>query len=282
MVEKRYQVFVSSTYQDLVEERQHLIQALLQLDCIPAGMEMFPAANQDQWTLIKRIIDDSDYYVLVIAGRYGSVALDGESYTEKEYRYALLKEKPIIAFVHRGQLPLERVEDDPAKQVKLDAFIRLAENKLVKYWATPAELGGVVSRSLHLLMRDYPANGWVRAGPQQAAARVPQYAITLAPPRDMPGFDVSRLDWDRDKCFAIFGERKFRVRPVLSGGASFEIRLGREIVEAINDEEPMELELVDKRGHHWETRPFFVNQQSVALSYLDDREDIIASYGGAR
>ena len=51
-MENRYQVFVSSTYQDLQEERQEVMQALLELECIPAGMELFPAANQDQWTLI--------------------------------------------------------------------------------------------------------------------------------------------------------------------------------------------------------------------------------------
>ena len=50
-MEKRYQVFVSSTYADLQEERKTVMQALLELDCIPAGMELFPAANEDQWTL---------------------------------------------------------------------------------------------------------------------------------------------------------------------------------------------------------------------------------------
>jgi len=63
-MEKKYQVFVSSTYKDLTEERQEVIQALLELDCIPVGMEMFPAADDDQWTLIKRLIDDCDYYIL--------------------------------------------------------------------------------------------------------------------------------------------------------------------------------------------------------------------------
>ncbi len=52
LTEKRFQVFVSSTFQDLVEERREVIQALLELDCIPAGMELFPATNEDQWALI--------------------------------------------------------------------------------------------------------------------------------------------------------------------------------------------------------------------------------------
>ena len=41
-VEKREQVFVSSTFKDLVDERAAVIQTLLEADCIPSGMEMFP------------------------------------------------------------------------------------------------------------------------------------------------------------------------------------------------------------------------------------------------
>ena len=90
-MDKRYQVFVSSTFTDLQEERQEIMQALLELRCIPAGMELFPAANETQWDLIRKVIDDCDYYIVVIGGRYGSIGPDGLSYTEMEYRYALEK-----------------------------------------------------------------------------------------------------------------------------------------------------------------------------------------------
>jgi hypothetical protein len=70
-VDNRYQTFVSSTFLDLQEERTEVMQALLLLDAIPAGMELFPAANEDQWTLIKKVIDDCDY-IVIVAGRYGS------------------------------------------------------------------------------------------------------------------------------------------------------------------------------------------------------------------
>ena len=100
-MEKRYQVFISSTYADLQDERQEVIQALLELDCISAGMELFPAASDDQWTLIKQVIDDCDYYRVIVAGRYGSIGHDGLSYTELEYRYANDTGKPIIGFVQK-------------------------------------------------------------------------------------------------------------------------------------------------------------------------------------
>ncbi len=77
------------------------MQALLFLDCIPAGMEPFPASDDDQWTLIKSVIDDSDYYLVIIAGRYGSVDVAGVGYTEKEYDYAVSIGKPVIGFLHQ-------------------------------------------------------------------------------------------------------------------------------------------------------------------------------------
>jgi len=164
-MEKRYQVFVSSTYQDLQEERQEVMRALLELDCIPSGMELFPAANEDQWSLIRRVIDECDYYVLIVGGRYGSIGPDGIGYTEKEYRYALSIDKPTIAFLHKnpGSIPVDKSEATDEGKEKLRAFRALIEQKLYKPWLNAAELGSVVSRSLVQLTKSTPAVGWVRA-----------------------------------------------------------------------------------------------------------------------
>src|SRR4051794_9924424 len=101
MESRRYQVFVSSTFLDLQEERAAVVSALLQLEAFPAGMELFPAADEDAWTLIKRVIDSSDYYLLVVGGKYGSVDAETElSYTEMEYDYAVEQGRPVMAFLH--------------------------------------------------------------------------------------------------------------------------------------------------------------------------------------
>ena len=70
---KMYQVFVSSTYEDLKDERNKVLQALLRIDCIPIGMEYFNAADEDQFTVIKDLISSCDYYVLILGGKYGSI-----------------------------------------------------------------------------------------------------------------------------------------------------------------------------------------------------------------
>jgi len=79
MTDKRYQIFLSSTFSDLRQERQAVLEAILQLRHIPAGMEIFPAADSTPWQLIRNIINDSDYYVLIIGGRYGSIDENGLS-----------------------------------------------------------------------------------------------------------------------------------------------------------------------------------------------------------
>ena len=175
MVEKRYQVFVSSTFRDLIEERKEVTQALLELDCIPCGMELFPAANEDQWTLIKKVIDDCDYYLVIIAGRYGSLGPEGLSFTEMEYRYALAAKKPIIGFVHEdiSKLPAGSVDLEQEKRDKLSKFSELVKSKMVKFWKNPADLGSAVSRSLVQLTKTHPAMGWVRANnvPDESSAQ---------------------------------------------------------------------------------------------------------------
>ncbi len=171
---KKYQVFVSSTYEDLREERQEVMHALLELDCIPSGMELFPAADEDQWSLIQGVIDECDYYVLIIAGRYGSVSPQGVGYTEMEYQYALETGKPIIAFLHKepDALQKKRTEQTEEGQKKFKEFRELAQNKMCKFWETPQELGSVVSRSLIMLQRKIPGIGWVRGDlvPKQEAS----------------------------------------------------------------------------------------------------------------
>src|SRR5437773_4752684 len=162
---KRYQVFVSSTFEDLQEERQQVIQALLELDCIPAGMELFPAADEDQWTLIKEVISDCDYYIVLIGGRYGSVGPSRLSYTEMEYRYAVELGKPVLAFVHKDPriLPAFKVDSNPEPGRKLAEFRTLAQRKMCRFWTTAPELGGLVSRSVVRLIKHSPATGWIKA-----------------------------------------------------------------------------------------------------------------------
>jgi hypothetical protein len=165
-MDKRYQVFVSSTFADLQQERQAVMQALLSLDHFPAGMELFPASDEDQWALIKGVIDDSDYYVLVIGGRYGSTTEDGISYTEMEFEYAKLTKKPILAFVHQNPelIPAGRTDLSDAARAKLEAFrAKVGTDRHVKFWTNADDLRAKVIQSISAETKRNPQEGWVRA-----------------------------------------------------------------------------------------------------------------------
>lgn len=180
VVEKRYQVFLSSTYADLTEERAAVIQAILDIGHLPAGMEMFPAANEDQMTLIKQVIDESDYYVVVVAGRYGSVDAQGVSYTEQEYDYAVETGVPILGFVHGDPDTIVQGKTDQNDEARkrLAEFRKKVEQRMVKHFTSAAELGGHVTTSLMRAIKTNPRVGWVR-GDKAMTAETERELLTL-------------------------------------------------------------------------------------------------------
>lgn len=168
-MEKKYQVFISSTYTDLARAREKVRDAILTMMHFPVGMEMFSAGDEEQWEIIQDTIDSSDYYVLIIGHRYGSVIETGDdagiSYTEKEFRYAKEKEVPILAFILSDDAAVKKAdfENDPKKMERLAAFKNDVENgRMVEWWKTPDELALKVTAALHKQMDRKKRPGWVR------------------------------------------------------------------------------------------------------------------------
>lgn len=163
-MDKRYQVFISSTFTDLREERKAIIETLLNAKYIPAGMEMFSASNDEQFGYIKKIIDNCDYYVLVIGARYGTInPTTGVSFTEQEYDYAISKNIPVLAFINDDpfNLPYEKRDDD--KKELLEAFInKVSKNRLCKMWSNTNNLVTSVIISLSEEISKNPQLGWTR------------------------------------------------------------------------------------------------------------------------
>ena len=165
-MEKRYQIFISSTFTDLKNERQAALKAILELDHMPAGMELFPAVDDTAWQLIKDVIDASDYYAVIIGGRYGSLDETGLGYTEKEYDYAISTKKPVIALLHENpdNLPREKTETDQAAWEKLKAFRSKVEKRhTCVYWNNSEQLKAKLIVGLTAETKRHPAVGWVRS-----------------------------------------------------------------------------------------------------------------------
>lgn len=168
----KFQVFVSSTFKDLHDERDLVIKAILEMGHIPVGMEMFSAADEEQWSIIKKQIDQSDYYVVIVAHCYGTCDPAGLSYTEKEYDYAVSKGVPTLGFVidEKVSWPHHKFDSDGDVVKRLNTFKDKVKLKPVSFWKNGEDLYGRCSISLMKAFNTYPREGWVRASEVQDAA----------------------------------------------------------------------------------------------------------------
>ena len=130
---------------------------------------MFNAADEEQWEIIQETIDSSDYYVLILGQRYGSVIESGSdagiSYTEKEFRYAREKKIPVLVFIIDDDVAIkpEFIEKDPESIKKLADFkIEAKKGRTVQWWTNIDELAREVSESLHQQMDRKKRPGWIR------------------------------------------------------------------------------------------------------------------------
>lgn len=166
---KKYQVFVSSTFTGMGDARQELMMALLSMGMMPTGMELRPQEQGSQWNMIQQVIAECDYYVVLLGGRYGPLSPMGLSYIHREYVFAATKKKPVIAFIHDHPetLPLDERENSREGEVRFQDFRKLLREKsaLFRHWNTPTDLAEVVRKSMPLLVKQAPAVGWVRGTP---------------------------------------------------------------------------------------------------------------------
>jgi hypothetical protein len=173
---KKLQVYVSSTYSDLQEERNAAFNAILSLGHIPIGLEKFPASDEKSTQIAKRFIDNCDVFVILVGGRYGSVELKSKkSYVELEYDYARRKEIPIIPILlddhqitrlKKEQKTSERKKTEPTQsgQRRLMAFRkRILVQSMAKFYSKPSDIEVIVANALNDITVRYPNIGWKRA-----------------------------------------------------------------------------------------------------------------------
>lgn len=173
--EKRYQIFVSSTFLDLKEERQAVQKAILELGHMPAGMELFPASDDSAWDLIKSVINESDYYILIIGGKYGSLHPEGVGFTEMEYDYAYEQKKPVIALLHGkpDAIPRGKTETDEAQWRRLEKFReKVRPRHTCQFWENAHDLKASVIVSVTSEIKRRPAIGWLRGNTVPSGARI--------------------------------------------------------------------------------------------------------------
>ncbi|MBI4732003.1 MAG: DUF4062 domain-containing protein [Chloroflexi bacterium] len=166
----KLQVFISSTYLDLISERQAAVEAILKSGNIPAGMELFTAGDKSQWEVIQRWISDCDIYMIILGGRYGSIEpSSGLSYTELEYDFAVSSGKPYFAVVINEDALENKIKAigssilEKDNQEKLKNFRTKVLSKMSSFFSDYKDVKLAVLETIPQLAQEYELKGWVRA-----------------------------------------------------------------------------------------------------------------------
>lgn len=167
-MKRRLQVFVSSTFTDLLLERQSAVSAILKAGHIPAGMELFTASDRSQMETIKQWIDESDVYMLILGGRYGSIeSTSGISYTELEYDYALQQSKPVFAVVITDAALEAKIRSGGSGYIEKDnpkelfLFRKKVLSNISSFFEDPKDIKLCVHESLADFAANRDLKGWV-------------------------------------------------------------------------------------------------------------------------
>ena len=111
------------------------------------------------------MLDDCDYYLLILAGKYGTVAEDGVGFTEKEYDYAIANGIPVMSILIKdiGKLENSKCEETDAGRALLQNFRnKVADSKMVDFYTDIGSLTSAVGAAVFRCVRDFPAKGWIR------------------------------------------------------------------------------------------------------------------------
>ncbi len=174
MTKKR--VYVSSTYVDLVEHRNAVKAALERAQFDVECMEKYPAFDERPQDKCLEDVAQCDYYVLILALRYGFQPPDDNpkniSITRLEYEQAVHKKKPRLVFLLNEDHPWPPKLADPDWQdskSNIGAFrkeVGLARG--VRFFTTPDSLAVAVLEALRALEQK---TGGGAATPSSASIR---------------------------------------------------------------------------------------------------------------
>lgn len=231
---KKLQVFVSSTYTDLIEERQAAVQAILDAGHIPAGMELFKAGNESQLKTIYKWIDASDVYMLILGGRYGSIEKKtGKSYTQLEYEYALSKNMPVFAVVLSETFLTDKISklglNDTLEQIapdKYKSFKTTVMSKIVRLVDDSKDIKIAIHTTLNEFMNDNNLAGWIHSANENDMFQLLKDNNTLIRENNSLRNQIQKLkeqlntkskeqfgNYSFDELIELFKKKKFKIPP---------------------------------------------------------------------
>lgn len=163
MLDKRYQVFITTSGKEMQPERMVVSQTLIGMGFFSWGLEQRTPLST---AFARRQIDDCDYVLLLLGSQYGEQSVSGVSYMHLEYIYAVTKQKPIIVLMHDN--PESRdpslQEAKPELRNRFHEFRQQLQKEVeqVVSFKTLRELELAVRSYMPQMLERYPVVGWVR------------------------------------------------------------------------------------------------------------------------
>ncbi len=163
MLDKRYQVFITTSGSEMQPERIVLSQTLVGMGFFSWGLEQRTPLST---AFARRQIDDCDYVVILLGSQYGEQSVSGVGYMHLEYIYAVTKQKPVIVFMHSDPEARDPSLHDATPQLreKFQEFRKLLQTDVdqVFSYRTLRDLEMAVRLNMPQMLERYPVTGWVR------------------------------------------------------------------------------------------------------------------------
>jgi hypothetical protein len=153
---KKYHIFISTTQDDLRNERKELSRIIMELGHIPVLPDFFNPDDKNTTPLLMKTIEECDYFIVLAAHRFAGAA---------EYDHALKNGIPVIALVidEKARWKDSKKEKDPALLKKAALFKNKLRAGTCSEWTTPADMKQKAQSLLIQEMNLHPRSGWVRA-----------------------------------------------------------------------------------------------------------------------
>ena len=171
--DQRLRVFVSSTLQDLADERAASKEAILRLHLTPVMFEMGARAHPPR-DLYRAYLAQSDVFIGIYWQRYGWIA-PNETVSGLEDEYLLAKQMPKLVYIKRSDTREDRMKD---------LIHRIKDEDKISYrpFSDTAELKELIANDLALMLTE-----------RFAASRAPPDSTPESPP-DAPILSLAPVE----------------------------------------------------------------------------------------
>ena len=218
--DQRLRIFVSSTLQELADERRAVREAIEGLRLTPVMFELGARPHPPR-ALYRAYLEQSDVFIGIYGERYGWVA-PGEEISGLEDEYRLAGDRPKLVYL-KGAAP-----DREPRLANLLAEIQAEDQVSYRSFSHADELRSLVADDLAVLISE-------RFGP----SRSPRAGTALLPPgeRALPR-PLTRLigrEADVERLVAMLADPSRRLVTIVGAGGIGKTRLALAVAERLRD-----------------------------------------------